>query len=289
MARAKHWCFTLNNPETYPLATEEWGATYVVYQLETGNSGTLHLQGYVEFAGRQRLNSLRVLLPRAHWEKRLGPRENARAYCMKNEGRVEGPWEHGEFSSQSQGKRTDLLTVKQMIDNGKSENEVANAQFEVWCRYYRAFREYKRLTCPNRNWKTTVHVLYGPTGTGKSKWACDTFPEAYWKQRSNWWDGYEGQEVVVLDEFYGWLPFDVMLRLLDRYPLLVETKGGQVNFLAKTLIITTNQKPHQWYKNGNWPALKRRVDSWHYLPLLGSHEEGPNYETLILGGWEPDL
>nr|UBJ25968.1 replication-associated protein [Red panda feces-associated circular DNA virus 7] len=290
MARAKHWCFTLNNPQEWPIDFTTWsGVSYAVHQREHGSTGTPHLQGYVEFAQRQRLTQVRRLLRGAHWETRQGPRENAREYCMKEEGRLEGPWEYGEFSSQTQGRRTDLLQVKTLLDTGAKESEVASEHFEVWCRYYRAFREYRRLTVPNRDWKSTVHVLYGPTGTGKSRWAAEQFPGAYWKQRSNWWDGYEGQEVVCIDEFYGWLPFDVMLRLLDRYPLLVETKGGQTSFQAKTIIITTNQKPHKWYKNGNWEALKRRVDVWHYLPMEGVHEEGTNYDSLILGGWEPLL
>ena len=35
------------------------------------------------------------------------------------------------------------------------------------------------------------------------------------------------------DDFYGWIKFDEMLRLLDRYPLLVETKGGTTHFTSR--------------------------------------------------------
>ena len=45
---------------------------------------------------------------------------------------------------------------------------------------------------------------WGETGVGKSKWAFDKFGgEAYWKPpNSKWWDGYEGQSVAIIDEFY---------------------------------------------------------------------------------------
>lgn len=97
----------------------------------------------------------------------------------------------------------------------------------------------------------------------------ESYPDAYWKQRSNWWDGYANHEHVVIDEFYGWLPFDLLLRLCDRYPLLVETKGGQVQFSANTIVITTNKRPTEWYTNMYTPALIRRVDHWIIMPAIG--------------------
>lgn len=108
----------------------------------------------------------------------------------------------------------------------------------------------------------------------------DNYPEAYWKQRSQWWDTYECHETVVLDDFYGWLPYDVLLRAADRYPLQVETKGGQAVFLAKTLIITSNNTPAQWYKNVNLQALIRRVDKWMYLGLDNMKVETESYEVF---------
>lgn len=64
-----------------------------------------------------------------------------------------------------------------------------------------------------------------------------------------WWDGYSGQTVVVIDEFYGWLGYDFLLRLLDRYSFAVETKGGSVSFTSKLVIFTSNKPPSEWYRN----------------------------------------
>lgn len=70
---------------------------YLVYQLEAGESGTPHFQGYVEMKKRTTLLQMKKLFPGAHLEKRRGTQAEARAYCMKNDSRLEGPWEYGLY------------------------------------------------------------------------------------------------------------------------------------------------------------------------------------------------
>lgn len=83
---------------------------------------------------------------------------------------------------------------------------------------------------------------------------------AYWKPPGNkWWPEYDGEKKVVLDDCEeSHFSRQEMLRLCDRYPLKVETKGGFVEFLAETIYITTNQNPWKWY--GGDDAWLRRID-----------------------------
>jgi len=155
-----------------------------------------------------------------------------------------------------------LSVIQNQLKNGASQLEIADDDFEMWVKYHRAFAHYSLLQSKPRDFKTQVYVIQGPTGTGKSKWAQDNYPNAFWKPRSNWWDGYCGQDAVVLDEFYGWIPYDQLLRLTDRYPLNVEIKGGSINFNSKYIIITTNKNPMSWYTNIYFPAFARRVEKW---------------------------
>jgi len=172
--------------------------------------------------------------------------------------------------------------MKKAIDDGKTDKELADLDFEEWVRHFRAFAQYRMLITPKRNHGVDVIVIQGPTGTGKTKWANDNYPNAYWKQRSQWWDGYAGEDTCIIDEFYGWLPFDLLLRICDRYPLMVESKGGQINFIAKRIVITSNSKPEQWYKSSIYfPSFIRRVNIWMVFPAL---EEPPlihsNYDVI---------
>jgi len=145
-------------------------------------------------------------------------------------------------------KKVSKLTVlKTLIDQGATEKEIADYDFDTWCRSHRALQAYRLLCVAPRNWEMDMTVIYGPTGTGKSRLCNEEFPGCYWKQRGKWWDNYASQDVVVLDEFYGWFTWDFILRLLDRYPLSVETKGGAVQFVARKIIFTSNSHPKEWY------------------------------------------
>lgn len=105
--QARRFCFTYNNPGDSKLPHEailpgsesESKLRYLVYQLETGESGTPHWQGYVEVQGNKASpNTLNKLLglTGAHWEVAGGNADSNTAYCTKVEGRLAGPWTWGE-------------------------------------------------------------------------------------------------------------------------------------------------------------------------------------------------
>lgn len=68
---------------------------------------------------------------------------------------------------------------------------------------------------------------WGPTGTGKSRHVRTTYPEAFIKTNDVWWDGYQGEEVVIIEEMGPDMiaPHHFLL-WADRYPFKVNVKGG---------------------------------------------------------------
>lgn len=292
-----HWCITLNNPTD----NDDWetaantahqaaldggrklGLRYLVWQLEKGEAGTIHLQGYAEFYKTTRMAALKKLFgQRGHYEQRKGTRDEARDYCMKEDSREDGPWEIGVWLPEKGKKtRSDLLRVKKMIEDGSTELDIADKEFCCWAKNIKAIERYKRMRTGQRNWKTKVIVMIGEPGTGKSSAALAIDPDAYWKQKSNWWDGYDGHDTVVVDEYYGWLAYDTLNRLCDRYPMLVETKGGQVNFVPKLLIFTSNLEVENWYKRvPSWESFLRRIDEvWRFEELGKEPEKFNGYKA----------
>lgn len=272
MSQAAHWCFTLNNPRhalDVDLAIPE--VRYAVWQHEIGENGTPHYQGYLELNRSQRLSWLQALLPGAHFEKRRGTREQARDYARKEDSRIDGPFEIGEWTG-GQGTRNDIAAFKARLDAGATDVELWDEFPSMFLRYGRMLQSVRTLKQAKRSWKTEVVVLYGPPGCGKSRWVAEQAPNAYYKPANeSWWDGYNGQEDVVLDDYKSWLPWSTLLQLLDRYPMQVPVKGGHANFIAKRIFITTNFLPSDWYSKDTdggftrkYPldALTRRVDSW---------------------------
>lgn len=258
---ARSWCFTLNNPtEAEVLVPQSWETDrykYLVYQLEQGEQGTRHLQGYISFKSPIRFATFRKWFPdeRGHIEVARGSAKQNRKYCTKAEGRLEGPWEFGSLPEQ--GKRNDLLAVKEALDSGATVREVAGDHFSTYVRYNRGIERYKYLLDQDK----PAHIkevicLYGSTGVGKTRWAYEHYPSAYWKSRSvgtsQWWDGLDGHDAIIVDEFYGWFPWDFILRLTDRYPLNMEVKGGTIRCPAKTIVFTSNKHPKDWYPNSKY-------------------------------------
>lgn len=258
--RSRRWCFTHNNPEDVQLPRNWEHVRYVYWQHESGTSGTPHLQGFVVWTQAKKLSQVKIQDPRAHWEVTEGNLKQNEEYCSKEEGRLAGPWYHG--LRPRPGRRSDLWDIKAMIDSGESIKEVSRAYFPEYVKFHRGFEKYKLLNTEKRNDRPQIFIFWGPSGVGKTRLVHETYPQAFHKPKNKWWDSYDQEHVVFLDEFYSWLPFDTLLKLLDWYPLICETKGGSVQYSAYVHVFTSNEDPRKWYLKMKWSrrhALFRRI------------------------------
>lgn len=284
---SRRWCFTLNNPSLdFSLGFENMpNLRYAIAQLESGELETPHYQGYMEFTQGQRLSALKKIYPTAHFEIAKGTRDQARDYCRKPETQLSPPIEYGNWTAGGQGQRMDIATSVLGVKRGLTDLELAETDPTTWIKYYKGLREYRTMLLPPRDHIMEVEVYWGPTGTGKTLRAKEENPNAYFLPKGKWWDGYQQEDCVIIDEFYGWLPFDYLLRLLDRYPMRVEFKGGFHQFNSKKIVITSNKPPEDWYTDEKthvyMPALLRRITKviymggdQHYDPVLKQYFQG---------------
>lgn len=262
------WCFTINNytPDEEQLVKSlAEQAKYLICGREVGASGTPHLQGFINLKKKKRFAAMKAALGgRCHLEPARGDDCSNKDYCSKG-----GDILIEEGVPQKERQRSDLAAACEHVTQGGDIREVARIFPETFVRHYRgllALQLYHPDLNKQREWKTEVFVYVGPPGVGKSRICQQLCPTGYWKPRGKWWDGYHGNNDVILDDFYGWLPFDDMLRLCDRYPLTVETKGGTTPFLARRIFITSNRAPHEWYSDEipNKEALFRRITELHW-------------------------
>ena len=168
-----------------------------------------------------------------------------------------------------QGRRSDLLEIVQLVQSGETSMERIARECPVQViKYYKGIEAYIRLTrpIPERDFKTEVRFYYGRPGSGKSRRAITeakaTGGRIYYKPRGDWWDGYKQHECVIIDDFYGWIKYDDLLKICDRYPYQVPVKGSFEQFTSKYIWITSNVGLENIYRfiGYDCTAIKRRCE-----------------------------
>ena len=263
----RQWIGTLNNYTDEDVvnfrAWCEKNTTYSICGYEVApTTGTPHLQSFHQMRGTPKFAAFKVLFPSVDVTP-VGKDNGCVAYCAK-EGKV--AFEIGEYVKKTPGKRTDREELAQLALSGATMMELAQSNPVGVMTYGQGLQRLVSLSEKprDRNIPKIVKVYFGATGTGKTRKAFDEFEDPYiWEPSMNhWFDGYSGHKQVILDEFRGQLPLGMLLRLLDRYPMRVQYKGGSTQFVADEIIITSPMHPREWYRdvvNDRIEQLLRRI------------------------------
>ena len=244
--RARSFVFTYNNPPDELLRNDdsldawlnEFRGKYAIAGRETAPStGTRHLQGYIQFPNPRSVAAVRKLFTGCHLEIAKGSPVQCRKYCIKD-----GDFIECGDSPEDPGEREKLRweNARTMAKEGNFEEIPA----DIYIRYIGNLERIYRRTLPPLESKPTTNGtwLYGATGAGKSKGARDRFPELYPKPLNKWWDGYDGQSVVLVDDVdYGqsnWIG-NFLKIWSDHYPFIAEMKGGSRLIRPDNVIVTS--------------------------------------------------
>lgn len=266
MSQSRSWCFTLNNysGEEYEMITTT-DCRYLVVGKEVGEGGTSHLQGYIVFRSNKRLRAVKAINARAHWEVARGDSLQNFNYCSKDGDFIEKGDRPRTRSEHSQSQKALWHSIIASARAGKCEEE--------YPQYY-----------ANNSWLRSLHVpvldelpeysgvwLYGEPGTGKSRKARDDYPGIWSKPINKWWDGYRGQEAVLLDDVgtsHGeWLG-NFLKIWTDHYPFTAEIKGGATTIRPRTIVVTSNYTIDQVFTEPMMQAaIKRRFRSINVVSL----------------------
>lgn len=276
-SRNRAWICTLNNPGAN-FTFEEFTRSVLLPigealrgfagQLEKGERGTTHLQAGFWFHHPRSLGGMRRVLARAHWEPMRGTPKQLLAYVTKEETREQGPWfypDNPESWLPQPGKRTDIDRALEAIKRGADDRQLLEVAPGPAVKFHRGLQHARKVLFPHHRprQRITVALLWGEPGTGKSSAVFAPHDEnalgtdqTYAQSLGRWFDGYDRHPILILDDLDTscWTRSD-LLKLLDRWPYLVGTKGGTVPAQWTFVLITHNLHPKEWLLRGENPAF----------------------------------
>jgi hypothetical protein len=171
-----------------------------------------------------------------------------------------------------------------LIESGANLKQLLEYKPGYFLRYHSGLGKALGLQGGPRRDAITCKLYIGPTGTGKSHRAFDELPGAYVWDGTKWWDNYDGQSDVIVDDFCdetdrkGMVTMNTLLRILDKYPCQVQVKGGYRWLKAVNFIFTSNVEIDEWYpgiSSVRLEALKRRITVHRMMVPYGEQEEEP--------------
>jgi len=124
-----------------------------------------------------------------------------------------------------------------------------------------------------------VILFFGDARSGKSQKA-RRYAKLYGKHfrlgvpngDTVWFNGYNGQNTLIIDEFKGWMKPTFLNDILDIYPVDLPTKFGFVKAKYTHVFITSNYPPEEWWgENVKWnkEALYGRIN--HIYQFTGNN------------------
>lgn len=265
--RSRAWCFTLNNyNQDEERILHELDCTYLVCGREVGELGTPHLQGYIYFKNARFSNGVQTILRRAHWEIARSDHAANRAYCTKDN----NYFETGTLPMSN--KRKGEVEQERWANAWKAakKGDIDAIDYDIRFRHYSTIKAIAKdyMAKPIDlngldNW-----WIYGEPGTGKSRSARLLYPESYMKACNKWWDGYQHEPNVIIDDY----ELD-MGKTLGHYlkiwaqnqSFIAECKGGAMHIRPKRIIVTSNYSIEEVFAHDQVlvRAMKRRFKVEH--------------------------
>lgn len=302
---SRRWMLTLPEGEYEQAEVEKKLGKYkaTIGQLEAApTTGYKHWQLYLETKTALRFSTLRKLFPRGHYEPAVYPRINCVRYCTDETKSAGVSIRLGALDfAVRQGKRTDIDSyIEQVMMEGKSADEVIfddprASKVEGQLRSLELIRDRQSWGVKFR--EVEVHYIHGNTRTGKTSALFETYGYAGVYRVSNWknpFDGYKGQDVLLLDEYNTSVPIVDMLKILEGYPLEVSARyADKIAKFTKVFIVSnlaledqhlTIQQEHP----KQWDAFKARLTSVSEMTIVGAGDDA-RAEFRVAKGTPPQL
>ena len=248
---------------------------------EIGAEKTPHTHLYVAFSNAVEFSTIHQRFYGAHIEPAKGSHRENRDYIRK-----EGKWlnsekhetnlpetfeESGELPEETK-KESQSAEIYNMIVNGADNAEIIQA-YPTWMKNIKSLDQARQTVLEKKYRsefrKLTVNYLWGKTGVGKTRSVLEQFGYENVYRVTNYshpFDSYNGEPVILFEEFRSDLPLKDMLKYLDGYPLMLPCRYSDKVACFNTVYIVSNISLEAQYPNvqreepESWKAFLRRIN-----------------------------
>ena len=290
--QSRKFLLTINNPLDYGMNHDEiidraqrFNPDYFCLADEIAASVTPHTHVYLYSTAPMRWETVKGRFPTAHIDKASGSSKSNRDYIRKEgkwantdkaDTRVEGSFkDFGTLPNESEEKSPKMAQLIQYIKDGLTNLEIIeiDPSYGFKTREIDLLRQQlmeEKYTRENRN--VVVHYIHGDSGTGKTRSIFDKHPATDICRITNYaprgvtqFDAYNGQPVIVFEEFHSQIPITAMLNFLDIYPVMLPARYYDRVACYTTVYITSNIPLEEQYpdtqkcKLETWNAFLRRI------------------------------
>ena len=279
MSRTQNYCFTHNNyPNT--IVEDEIECQYIIYGKEVGDSGTPHLQGLVRFKQIKSLKQAIGLLPGSHVEATKSL-QAAIEYCKKEGDYTERGTPPVSQKEKGEKEKRKWKEIREAAEEGRYDDIPEDLRFTNHS-LIKAHRISHLRGQSLVDTEVQHEWYYGKSGSGKSRKAREENPDAYLKTCNKWWDGYENEQIVIIEDLDK--KHDVLGHHLkiwgDRYPFPCEVKGGIIKIRPEKVIITSNYHPSEiWSDDSTLEPILRRFKTTEFKTLKTGNKPNPPKEA----------
>lgn len=285
--QSRKFQLTFNNPLEKALSHEKIKEILgtmksVVYWCMSDEIGrqqkTYHTHLFLYSSSGIRFSTIKNRFPQAHIELAKGTAIDNRNYVFK-----EGKWENhkkaetkipdtqeewGEIPIERQGARNDLADLYDMIKDGLSNCAIMEENPEHLMVLDKI--EKARQTIREEEFRTIfrnleVTYIWGSTGTGKTKGVMEKYGYTNVYRVTDYahpFDAYQGEDILLLDEYNSNFKIRELLNYLDGYPLGLPCRyTNRVACYTKVYIISNLCLSQQY-------VAEQSIDSMTFAALL---------------------
>lgn len=319
MPQSRKWQLTINNPLEHgfdhPRIREELekmtGLLYWCLCDEIGQEETLHTHVYLVLRTPRPHVTIGNRFPGAHREVARGTSQQNRNYVLKESEvynkQSDGCYDYtdssgkrhigtnysdtfeegGEMPQEQQGKSKVIDQIYALVKEGVSNLEIVEAipsamlQMEKIDRTRSMLRDSQFVNA----WRElTVSYLWGETGAGKTRSVMERYGYQNCYRVTDYkhpFDDYDGQDVLIFEEFRGQIKIANMLNYLDGYPLLLPCRYFNRHACFTKVFIITNLPLDMQYPGEHAETRKAFLRRIHEEIQFHKHTEERKADSVF--------